>query len=104
MRSDGIIIVDPSDNIVFADTDAIGALRGPVDEWIDGQLVSLRDNSCTGGLADHWRLLETLSVSDKAGYGDTHHYLVVERKEDAAVCWIQFCIHYSPAEDGRPLY
>ncbi|KAJ2396521.1 hypothetical protein GGI23_003883 [Coemansia sp. RSA 2559] len=104
MRSDGIIIVDPSDNIVFADTDAIGALRGPVDEWIDGQLVSLRDNSCTGGLADHWRLLESLSVSDKAGYGDTHHYLVVERKEDAAVCWIQFCIHYSPAEDGRPLY
>ncbi|KAJ1801069.1 hypothetical protein LPJ59_000603 [Coemansia sp. RSA 2399] len=104
MRSDGIIIVDPSDNIIFADTDAIGALRGPVDDWIDGQLVPLRDDSCTGRLADYWRLLESLSVSDKAGYGDTHHYLVVERKEDAAVCWIQFCIHYSPAEDGRPLY
>ncbi|KAJ1770989.1 hypothetical protein LPJ74_002680 [Coemansia sp. RSA 1843] len=104
MRADGIIIVDPSDNIVFADADAISALRGPVDEWIDGQLVPLRDSSCTGNLAQHWKRLEAISVSDSAGCGDTHHYLVVERSEDGAVCWIQFCIHYSPAEDGRPLF
>ncbi|KAJ2664955.1 hypothetical protein IWW48_000569 [Coemansia sp. RSA 1200] len=104
MRADGVIIVDSADNIVFADADAVGALRGPADEWVDGLLVPLRDGSCTGNLADHWRLLESLSVADNRGSSDTHHYLVVERAEDNAVCWIQFCIHYAPGDDGRPLF
>ncbi|KAJ2521617.1 hypothetical protein H4217_001298 [Coemansia sp. RSA 1939] len=104
MRADGVIIVDSADNIVFADADAVGALRGPADEWVDGLLVPLHDGSCTGNLADHWRLLESLSVADNRGNSDTHHYLVVERAEDNAVCWIQFCIHYAPADDGRPMF
>ncbi|KAJ2559747.1 hypothetical protein EV175_000179 [Coemansia sp. RSA 1933] len=104
MRADGIVIVDPANNsIVFADADAIAALRGPAEEWVNGQPTLMRDESCTGTIGDHWRLLESVSISDKSGSGNTHHYLVVERKEDATVCWIQFCLHQMPPEDGRSL-
>ncbi|KAJ1647481.1 hypothetical protein LPJ64_001144 [Coemansia asiatica] len=96
-------IVDINNNIKHADSEAVSALRGPAEGWHDNQLVSLRDSSCTGTIGDHWSVIERLCVgnSDQA---DNHHYLVVQRFEDTAVCWIQLCIHYLPTSDGQSFY
>ncbi|KAJ2590776.1 hypothetical protein H4R99_006987 [Coemansia sp. RSA 1722] len=96
-------IVDSDNNIKHADSEAVSAFRGPAEGWHDDQLVSLRDGSCTGAIDDHWTAIERLCVgnSDQA---DDHHYLVVQRSEDAAVCWIQVCVHYLPTADNQHLY
>ncbi|KAJ1826557.1 hypothetical protein LPJ56_002117 [Coemansia sp. RSA 2599] len=96
-------IVDINNNIKHADPEAVSALRGPAEGWRDDELVSLRDGSCAGAVEDHWSVIERLSVGS-GDEADGHHYLVVQRSEDAAVCWIQICIHYLPAVDGQPLY
>ncbi|KAJ2040417.1 hypothetical protein H4S04_002429 [Coemansia sp. S16] len=110
LRSSGVIIVDQLSRIVFADHEAIDVLRGPAEEWNanDDTPVSLRDNSYSGHLHDYWRFIERFTVSDNTTDGSdsevSHHYLVVERTEDKVVSWMQVCVHYSPAEDGRELY
>ncbi|KAJ2870833.1 hypothetical protein GGH93_005279 [Coemansia aciculifera] len=110
LRSSGIIIVDQLSRIVFADHEAIDVLRGPAEEWNadDDTPLSLRDSSYSGHLHDYWRFIEYFTVSDTMTDGNdsevSHHYLVVERTEDKVVSWMQACVHYSPAEDGRELY
>ncbi|KAJ2029487.1 hypothetical protein IWW57_001694 [Coemansia sp. S610] len=110
LRASGVIIVDQLGRIEFADHEAIDVLRGPAEEWIEGSdtPLSLRDDSCSGHLYDYWRFIEYFTVSDAMADGKdseaSHHYLVVERTEDKVVSWIQLCVHYSPAEDGRELY
>ncbi|KAJ2747500.1 hypothetical protein GGI20_000489 [Coemansia sp. BCRC 34301] len=108
LRSSGVIIVDQKDEIVFADLEATEVLRGPAEEWNgDDAPLSLRDGSYSGSLHDYWRFTECFTVSDNTSNKDNlscHHYLVVERAEDSAVVWVQACVHFSPAEDGRELY
>ncbi|KAJ2731045.1 hypothetical protein IW152_004830 [Coemansia sp. BCRC 34962] len=110
LRASGVIIVDQLGRIEFADHEAIDVLRGPAEEWNEdgGTPLSLRDDSYSGQLSDYWRFIECFTVSDKMADGKdseaSHHYLVVERTEDKVVNWIQLCVHYSPAEDGRELY
>ncbi|KAJ1720124.1 hypothetical protein LPJ53_005208 [Coemansia erecta] len=96
-------IVDEHSNIRYADSEAITAFRGPSEGWNDDEPVTLRDNSCSGLVSNYWTAVELQSVGNSDG-SDGHHYLVVQRADDQAVCWIQVCIHASPADDGRPLY
>ncbi|KAJ1837802.1 hypothetical protein LPJ73_007280, partial [Coemansia sp. RSA 2703] len=103
LRSFGMAIVDEHNNIRYADSEAITAFRGPNEGWHDDEPVTLRDNSCNGPVSNYWTAVELQSVGSSDGT-DSHHYLVVQRTDDQAVCWIQVCIHASPADDGRPLY
>ncbi|KAJ2721531.1 hypothetical protein GGI07_003884, partial [Coemansia sp. Benny D115] len=109
LRSYGTIITDEFNTIEYADAEAIDALRGPVEGWDDDDNpIILHDSSCSGAITDYWSFIELQSVGGKRGepgsHEDLHHYVVVRRAEDAATCWIQICVHFSPAVDGRPLY
>ncbi|KAJ2384313.1 hypothetical protein H4S02_004874, partial [Coemansia sp. RSA 2611] len=99
LRSHGVMRVSASDVIVGADSEAVEALRGPAEEWDGDQARTLHDSSFGGGIGRYWEILERLDVGST---GDQHHYLVVRRADDGAVCWIQVCIHRIAADE--PLY
>ncbi|KAI8325720.1 hypothetical protein GQ54DRAFT_193458 [Martensiomyces pterosporus] len=103
LRSFGMFIASETNEIQFADHEAIDALRGPAEEWDAGRLLSLRDDSCSGPLEKYWSIVDYISVGNIESKNN-HHYAVVNRKDDKAVRWVQLCVHYSPSEDGRPFY
>ncbi|KAJ2535939.1 hypothetical protein IWW43_001262 [Coemansia sp. RSA 1935] len=100
LRAYGVMMLS-DDAIVHADTEAVEALRGPAEEWDGDEARELRDGAVSGTVSKYWEFLERLS----AGHGsDTHHYVVVRRIEDGAVCWIQVCIHSMHASAGELLH
>ncbi|KAJ1955646.1 hypothetical protein GGI12_005508, partial [Dipsacomyces acuminosporus] len=98
-----MFITNESDEILFADYEAIDVLRGPAEEWDAGRILKLRDSSCSGPLEKYWTFVEYLSIVS-SGDESSCHYAVVRRKDDNSVLWVQLCIHHSPSDDGRALY
>ncbi|KAJ2357534.1 hypothetical protein GGF43_001400 [Coemansia sp. RSA 2618] len=101
LRAYGVLMLDDSNGVVHADAEAVEALRGPAEEWDGDQARALHDGSFSGTVYTYWELLERLSVGSSS---DTHHYLVVRRTEDGAICWIQTCIHSTRTSAGRLLH
>ncbi|KAJ2500012.1 hypothetical protein GGH96_003050 [Coemansia sp. RSA 1972] len=100
LRAYGVMMLS-NDAIVHADTEAVEALRGPAEEWDGDEARELRDSSVSGTVSKYWEFLERLSAGHE---GDTHHYVVVRRAEDGAVCWIQVCIHSMHTDAGELLH
>ncbi|KAJ2449871.1 hypothetical protein EV183_004636 [Coemansia sp. RSA 2336] len=99
LRSHGVILADSNDDIVHADAEAVEVLRGPAEEWDGMRTQVLHDGTASGNVHQHWEYLEHIAI----GGADKHHFLVVKRESDHAVCWVQTCIHELAAKDGRQL-
>ncbi|KAJ2559715.1 hypothetical protein GGH12_005269 [Coemansia sp. RSA 1822] len=100
LRAYGVMMLS-DDTIVHADTEAVEALRGPAEEWDGDQARELHDSAVSGTVHKYWEFLERLSAGHD---GDTHHYFVIRRAEDGAVCWIQACIHSMHTSAGQLLH
>ncbi|KAJ2851573.1 hypothetical protein IWW36_001057 [Coemansia brasiliensis] len=100
LRSHGVMMVDSNDDIVHVDAEAVEVLRGPAEEWDGMRTRVLHDGTASGNIHQHWEYLEHITI----GSTDKHHYLVVKRASDNAVCWVQTCIHELATKDGKMLH
>ncbi|KAJ1868307.1 hypothetical protein LPJ78_000245 [Coemansia sp. RSA 989] len=97
LRSHGVVMLDSNDVIVHVDAEAVEVLRGPTEEWDGMRTQVLHDGTASGSVHQYWEYLEHIAI----GSTDKYHYLVVKRKSDNAVCWVQTCIHELTAKDGQ---